>query len=358
MLIFGLISGCAFVAPETSRRAMSWEELPGWTEDAHAKTLPVFLRSCEKLRGAWDAPCAAAKLLPENISDIAARRFFENHFSPVQLLNENGNDEGLITGYYEPLLEGAVARSETFRYPVYARPAGLLRVELGALYPELQNKRVRGRINNGAVAPYYSRAEIDGANAPLAGEELLWVDDKAALFFLHIQGSGLVRLRDGRIVGVGYQDQNGHPYRSIGRILIERGEMRREDVNLFSLKKWLRDNPHRAGNLLNENPSYVFFTRRDDINFGPRGSLGVPLTPERSLAADTKAVPPGAPVWLSTVMPDDGKTPLRRLMFAQDTGGAIAGNVRADFFWGRGARAEKMAGLMKTRGKLFILLPR
>ena len=352
------ISGCAAVAPKEPPRsvAVSWAEVPGWTKDRHAEALPVFLRSCEKLSGKWRPACDAAKKIPP--TDNAARLFFEEYFSPQKMLDEKGGATGLITGYYEPLLHGALSPSERFRYPVYAPPAGLLHVKLDELHPELKNKRVRGRVSGGKVIPYYSRAEIDGGGAPLAGNELLWVEDKTALFFLHIQGSGLVRLQDGRIIGAGYADQNGRPYRSIGRILVERGEMPLAEVNLFSLREWLQKNPQKAEALLNENPSYVFFNLRDKVKDGPIGSLGVPLSPERSLAADTLAIPPGAPVWLDTVMPDDNTTPLKKLMFAQDTGGAIRGNIRADFFWGRGARAEKMAGLMKTRGALFVLLPR
>ena len=363
-----LVSGCAAVAPEPpepkspeivpedSRVAVSWAEIPGWMEDSHDMAAAAFLRGCEKLAGEWAAACAAAKKLPPDKG--AARRFFEEYFTPYQLLDENGGKTGLITGYYEPLLEGALSPSARFRYPVYGRPAKLLHVELGALYPELKGKRVRGRLAGGKVVPFYTRAEIDGAAAPLAGEELLWVEDKTALFFLHIQGSGLVRLQDGRLVGVGYADQNGRPYRSIGGILARRGDMELAEINLFSLREWLRDNPARADSLLEENQSYVFFALREDAGGGPFGSLGVALTPGRSLAADRKKVPLGAPVWLDTAMPDDESAPLRRLMVAQDTGGAIRGAVRADFFWGRGARAEKMAGLMKTRGALYVLLPR
>ena len=295
------LAGCAAVsdAPDAPRRAaVSWETLPGWSEDRHAAAVPAFLRGCEKMRGEeWRAACAAAARLPP-ADDGAARRFFERYFLPHQLLNEDGGAEGLITGYYEPLLRGAASPSARYQYPIYGRPADLLTVSLGALYPELENRRARGRVQSGEVVPYYSRAEIDGGGAPLAGEELLWVDDKFALFFLHIQGSGLVRLPDGRIVGVGYRDQNGHPYRSIGRLLAERGEMPLAAINLFSIREWLENNPARADALLRENPSYIFFTRRDEVGIGPRGALGVALTPERSLAADFSVVPRGAPVWL------------------------------------------------------------
>ena len=362
-----LLGGCAVVLPDSApdsvsdsarHVAVSWAELPGWGDDTHATAIPVFLRGCPKLGGEWTAICAAAKALPADVDDNTARQFFEDYFVPHQLRQEDGGREGLITGYYEPLLAGALSPSARYQYPIYARPEGLLSVELGALYPDLAGRRIRARVVGKKAIPYYSRAEIDGAATPLHGEELLWVDDKVALFFLHIQGSGLVRLPDGRIIGVGYHDQNGHPYRSIGRILIEAGEMTAAEVNLFSLLAWLENNESRADWLLNQNPSYIFFVRRDTVDIGPVGSLGITLTPERSLAVDKSAIPLGAPVWLATVMPNNAKQPLQKLMMAQDTGGAIKGKIRADFFWGRGEHAETMAGLMKTRGSLFVLLPR
>lgn len=359
VLIILAFAGCAAVQDvvDAPRAAVSWQELPGWEEDRHAEAIPAFLRGCLKLtqKQEWQGVCADAKELP--LDNAKVRDFFERRFTPYQLLNQDGGDSGLITGYYEPLLNGSLSPSATYPYPVYARPDDLLTVDLGELYPQLRGRRVRGRVAEGAVVPYYSRAQIDGHAAPLAGQEILWVDDKHALFFLHIQGSGLVKLADGKIIGVGYRDQNGHPYRSIGRELIDRGEMQAAEVNLFSLQKWLKDHPDRADELLNRNPSYVFFSRRDQIDVGPVGSLGAVLTPERSLAVDPSVVTLGAPVWISTTVPG-AQAAIQKLMFAQDTGGAIKGEVRADFFWGRGEHAEKMAGLMKERGKLFVLVPK
>ena len=356
ILLALFLAGCA--APQTVRQSVSWSELPGWSEDSHAAALPVFLRSCPRLGEEWSEACTAAKSLPSPADDRTVRAFFESYFMPHRQQDKDGGEDGLMTGYYEPLLEAALTSSPRFRYPLYARPEDLLSIRLESLHPELKNKRVRGRVSGGEVIPYYTRAEIDGDISLLSGSELFWVDDRDALFFLQIQGSGLVRLRDGTIVGVGYSDQNGHPYRSIGRMLAKRGAMEVADINLFSLRQWLKNNPQEATTLLNENPSYVFFSRRDNAGAGPQGALGVELTAERSLAVDKTSLPLGAPVWLSTVMPDDSQTPFQRLMVAQDTGGAIRGGVRADIFWGRGERAEKMAGLMKHRGQLFVLLPR
>jgi membrane-bound lytic murein transglycosylase A len=206
--------------------------------------------------------------------------------------------------------------------------------------------------------PFYSRTEIDGPARPLQGDEILWVDDRNDLFFLHIQGSGRVQLPNGTTVNVGYADQNGHPYVSIGKVLIDRGELEKEDVTLFSIRDWLRKHSDRAQALLNENPSYVFFAVLDGIETGPIGSLNVPLTAERSAAVDPDTIPLGTPVWIETELPDAEKTAFRRLFLAQDTGGAIKGAVRADIFWGHGERAEHMAGTMKQAGRIFALLPK
>ena len=205
--------------------------------------------------------------------------------------------------------------------------------------------------------PYYSRGEIDGGLSPLTGNELLWVDSAEALFFLHIQGSGRIQLPSGEIVGVGYADQNGHSYVAIGRRLIQMGELDVADVNLFSIKGWLRDHPDRAEALYNENPSYIFFVLRKTPQLGPIGAMNIPLVAERSVAVDPNIIPLGTPIWLDTRLPDDHQTQYRRLTFAQDTGGAIKGAVRADLFWGEGPHAEKLAGEMKQKGRIFVLLP-
>ena len=356
-----LLAGCApLEAPDTARVvSVTWQEVPGWSAERHAEALPVFRRSCEKIAAEplWENICAAAEDLPETTDDAEARLFFERHFMPHKLVNADGGDTGLITGYYEPLLYGARAPSPRYRYPIYALPPDLLHIELGTLYPALNRRRVRGRLAaDNTVQPFYSRAEIDSARLPLAGNELLWVDDQVGLFFLHVQGSGLVQLPEGDIVGVGYADQNGHDYRSIGKVLVEWGELALPEVSLFSIREWLDTHPERVEELLNANPSYVFFQETAASPLGPKGSLQVALTPQRSLAVDASVVFLGAPVWLDTVEPVSG-APLRRLMMAQDTGGAIKGQIRADVFWGRGGEAKKKAGLMKSRGRLYVFRP-
>lgn len=355
-----LLALTACVAPRTPGTGeLAWSQLPGWREDRHAEAWPALLAGCQRLkkRAEWKTICEDTALFPDPDNDTA-RAFFETRFEARALTNGNGESSGLITGYYEPLLHGSYTRSARFRYPVYRPPSDLLIVDLGDVYPELNGKRLRGRLVGRRVVPYFSRAQIDNGQAPLSGNELLWVDDAVGLFFLQIQGSGRVRLPDGRMVMVGYADQNGHPYQSIGRRLIDMGELKREDVSLDSIRAWLAANPDRAMEVLNSNPSYVFFTELDPSLPGPLGSLNVPLTRERSLAVDPAYVPLGLPVWVDTQRPDASQSPYRRLMFAQDTGGAIKGAVRADLFFGFGAEAEQLAGNMKAPGRLYMLVPR
>lgn len=339
---------------------MKWSKVPGWEQDHHAEAWPALIKGCERVAtqdAVWQGICARANAI-DSPTNTLARAFFEDEFLPHRVRGARGKRRGLITGYYEPLLHGNMLPTERFRYPIYQRPEDLLTIELGEVFSALQGQRVRGRLVGRKVVPYYDRAAIDSDANPLRGNELLWVDNAQELFFLHIQGSGRVRLTDGRVVGVGYADQNGHPYTSIGRVLMEQGELERDAINLFTIREWLRTNPHRAEALLHTNASYVFFTLRDTPQAGPIGSLQVPLTPERSLAVDPATIPLGLPVWLDTRLPDDANTPYRRLVFAQDTGGAIKGHLRADLFWGQGPRAERMAGTMKQEGRLFVLVPK
>jgi len=350
--------GCATPPEPGVGDPVKWSQLEGWQEDRHAESWTALTRGCSKLqtREEWADLCRAAEALAEP-SDAQARDFYERWFVPHEVNGVGGERTGLITGYYEPLLSGNRERSQRYRYPIYERPDDLIKVELTDLYPELKGKRLRGRLVGNKIVPYYSRSLLDKDPSLLSGHELLWVDDPVALFFLHVQGSGRVRMPDGKVVGVGYADQNGHPYQSIGRALITLGELEKDDVNLFSIREWLLNNPERIDGLLGRNASYVFFSERPAPEEGPYGSMNVPLVAERSIAVDPAVISLGTPVWLETTLPDT-REPYRRLMLAQDTGGAIKGPVRADVFWGLGERAERMAGLMKQTGQLYVLLPR
>jgi len=273
------------------------------------------------------------------------------------VLNPDGTDTGLITGYYEPLLKGSRRRSERFAYPIYAPPDDMLEVDMSELFPELRGRIAYGRLEGKRVVPYFNRAEIDAGKAHLEGKVLLWVENPVELFFLQIQGSGRIELEDGTHVKIGYAAQNGHPYASIGRRLIDMGELTPERASMQDIKAWAEKNPERLPIVLGHNPSYVFFRELPDTISGPVGALGVPLTNEYSIAVDRKTVPLGVPVFLATTQPNSSE-PLNRLMFAQDTGGAIKGAVRADFFWGFGDLAGAKAGRMKQSGRMWILFPK
>lgn len=349
-------------------RDVPFSALPGWATDRHAAAIPALIRSCPPLekRGVrgfdavfgwaaiWRSICAEARKLGAG-DDRAARAFFERRFAPAAVSGRDGAD-GLITGYFEPELQGSRKREGRFNVPLHVRPPDLVAVDLGRFSDELKGKRIAGRVVQGRLIPYHNRGQIE--RGALRGKklELVWVDDAADAFFLHIQGSGRIRLRDGSILRVGYAGTNGQPYTAIGRALIARGEIPRERMSMQAIRKWMTANPVPGAKLMRTNKSYIFF--RELKGPGPLGAQGVALTPERSIAVDRGILPLGLPVWMDTVLPDTATTPYRRLMIAQDTGGAIKGAVRADVFWGPGARAAKMAGSMKSPGRYWFLRPR
>ncbi len=338
----------------------AWSDLPGWTTDDVAAAWPAFLQSCRGVASkphgpAWKRVCDLARTA-DGKPGFDARRFFEQHLQPYSVANGGGAVDGMVTGYYEPLLRGSRSRGRGFEQPVRGVPDDLLTIDLSAVFPELKDKRVRGRLEGNKVVPYWSRAEIAARGERLPARTLLYVDDPVELFFLQVQGSGRVKLPDGSLVRLNYGDQNGHPYQSIGRVLVDRGELKLEEASMQGIQAWARANPARLDELLNSNPSYVFFREVPDSKGGPVGALGVPLTAERSIAVDPRSVPLGAPVFLATTRPNSAQ-PMNRLVMAQDTGGAIKGAVRADFFWGFGKEAGEQAGRMKQSGRMWVLLP-
>ncbi len=308
----------------------------------------------------WRPVCAEAAKLPAGDRE-AARRFFEARFQPWSARNHR-NPLGLFTGYYEPLLHGSRKRHGRYTVPLYGRPPELVMVDLGRFRDDLKGKRIAGKVEKGALVPYPDRKAID--EGALAGRklEIVWVDDPVDAFFLQVQGSGRVELAEGGEMRIGYAAQNGRPYASIGRALIQAGALRPETVSLRTIRAWLDAHPDKTDGVLETNPSYVFFQEVKGEAASPTGAEGVPLTPGRSLAVDLKYLPLGAPVWLSAGVPapEAGKPDrkLRRLLIAQDTGGAIRGPVRGDLFWGFGPEAGELAGRMKHRGKLWLLLPK
>ena len=335
-----------------------WEVLPEWATLDLTPSWAALLQSCRVLKAKpqWQNICVGAEMVNKNDSE-AQRMFYQDKLTPYQVFNTDGSEQGVITGYYEPLLKGSRFKGERFRYPLYAAPDDMLEIDLGDAYPQLKGQRLRGRLSGKRVVPYYKRAEIDAGTDGLKGRELFWVENAVELFFLQIQGSGRIELVDGRQIKVGYADQNGHPYVSIGKKLIEMGEMKLEDASMQGIKAWGEKNPQKLMALLELNPSYVFFRELPENISAPIGALGVPLTNEYSIAIDPRTIPLGAPVFLATTQPNSS-TPLNRLMLAQDTGGAIRGQVRADFFWGFGEKAGMQAGRMKQQGRMWVLLPK
>jgi len=356
---------------------VSADALPQIADTDLAAAWPALLASCRslersKLRGEpWIEPCRHAAAVPPG--DVRAQRsFLASRLDAYRMLSVTieGSAEarllasetrGRMTGYYEPLLNGSRTRVAPYIVPLHRRPQDLLTIDLSPLYPELANQRLRGRLQPSGqgmrVVPYWTRAEL--TEERLRGSELVWVDDVIEAFFLQVQGSGRVRFRDGSMIRVGYADTNGHPYRSIGRVLIDRGELALEQASMQGIMAWARANPARVAELLNENPSYVFFREvpLGDPAGGPVGALGVPLTPGYSVAVDPRFVPLGAPLVISSEHPVSG-APLRRLVLAQDTGGAIRGPLRFDFFWGFGADAARPAGRQRHDVQAWLLVPR
>ena len=335
--------------PPSARLSLSparYDQFAGWGDDPVAAAVPAFLRSCAAFQRAsddaplaprvkdvdfgavsdWREPCAAAAKLPAG-DDGAARHFFETGFVPL-LAGNNGASEGLFTGYYEITLNGSKKRGGPFQIPIYRRPADPKR---------------------------FSRAEIEDGALAGQGLEVLWVDDPVDAFFLEIQGSGRVHLKEGGMVRIGYDGSNGHAYVAVGRLLIERGEIPREQVTMQAIRAWMKAHPPEGVALRRENPSYVFF--REIPGEGPLGAQRVPLSAGRSLAVDRAFIPLGIPIWLEARERFTSGV-IHRLVIAQDTGGAIKGPVRGDLFWGHGKEAAEGAGAMNARGRYYLLLPR
>ncbi|AMM14930.1 MAG: MltA domain-containing protein [Pseudomonadota bacterium] len=324
----------------TRLTAVSWQQVPGWQDDSLLGATAAMRQNCSRLaqQPTWRRACAAAQRL-DDLDMNAAREFFEAYFTPFQLANTDGTLDGLVTGYYEPLLRGSRTRHGAYQYALYRWPY---------------------RFKTGTTLP--SRAQLESSGA-LNGNELVWVDDPIEAFFLQVQGSGQVVMEDGTTMRVGFGGTNNQPYKSIGRELLDRRELTPAQATMQGIKAWAKANPARVDALLDVNPRFVFFrempaasTLAAGVGTGPVGALGVPLTPERSIAVDPSAIPLGTPVFLQTTRPLSN-SPMNRLVFAQDTGSAIKGGVRADYFWGLGDDAGDLAGRMKQGGRMWLLLP-
>jgi len=334
-------------AGDTSARApLRVDSLPGWGDDDLRGLREALARQCALARPPQPWP----KLCPQLPSDEGLAHWLSDRFDAWPLAGTDDQREGLLTGYYEPIVHGTRTRVRATQVPLLARPADLVALPDGT----------RQRVRDGRTAgPYPSRANIENDGLPGA-KALLWLDDPIEAFFLHVQGSGRVRLPDGSIVRVGFADHNGHAYRAIGRVLIERGALAPDAVDAAAIRAWLRAHPGQAREVMHANPRYVFFRELPSTTMdaaGPPGSLGVALTPMRSVATDPAFVAPGALLFVDGSHPGSG-APLRRVVVSQDRGAAIVGAVRADLFWGAGDEAGRLAGLARQPMRMWLLLPR
>lgn len=365
-------------------KKISWQDLPNWkeaTQNDHnlQQSWDAFLLSCKAWKNnqklnqwkTWQNICNNAQNLAisNNKNNKEIIEFFENNLSAYEVINANNpNDYGTLTGYYEPLLYGSLTKTNRYKYAIYGEPENLLTIDFADLfdiYPELKNKRLRGRLdkNSKKILPYWDRQQLaefekeKNQNFANTGKPLLFVDDDVALFFLQIQGSGRIKLENGDFVRISYANQNGREYKSIGRILVKNNELPLSQATMQGIKQWIKNNPSKKQWLFNQNPSFVFFKISKELsaNDGAIGSLGIPLTAERSIAIDPRAIPLGTPIFMNTQI---ANKEINRLVMAQDTGGAIKGEIRADLFCGFGDKAGELAGSMNQKLKLWALFPK
>lgn len=368
-----ILSSCATQkseekAPALELKAARYSDLRGWGSDDMQTFIEGFSRSCARILKAdsakqfgalkeagtykdWQEACRSF----ESEGKTNPRRFFEDNFIPFAVTAE-GESKGLFTGYYEASLRGSSVRTDKYRYPLHSRPNDLVMVDLGLFREDFKGERIAGRVEEGNLKPYEARAQIIDGDWPHTDKVLVWVDDAVDAFFVQIQGSGVVEIADGSTMRIGYAGQNGHPYYAVGRELIKRGELTKETVSMQSIRAWLKAHPDQADEIMNTNKSYVFFKVLEGD--GPLGGENVPLTAQRSLAVDRSLLSYGLPLWVDIAPPNADAAPIRRLMIAQDTGGAIRGPVRGDVFWGFGPQAESIAGVMKSEGRYWVLLPK
>ena len=379
MTVCLLMVGCISISWKTPKKTddrltlkeSSFRRLPGWNTDNQKQALIPLQKSCARISkkdsnsnfgiGGFAGTAAAWQDVCKKLTNVQpptnakARQFFEDHFTPYEVWGLKGRN-GLFTGYYEPILRGSFKKHKPFLIPLYKRPTDLISVNLGDFRPELKGETIMGRVEKKKFIPYYKRAEIEKGILNQKHAEIVWVDSAVDAFFLHIQGSGQIQMDNGQTMRIGYAAQNGHPYTAIGREMVQQGALKKGNVSMQSIRDWLEKNPDKAADVMNLNTSYIFF-RKLEKGDGTIGAEGIPLTPLRSMAVDRKKIPYGVPIWLDAEEPD-GKNHLQQLMIAQDTGGAITGAVRGDFFWGSGNKAAHKAGLMKSKGRFWILLPK
>jgi membrane-bound lytic murein transglycosylase A len=362
---FLVASGMTGLAKPILERT-SFTGLPGWAAAEHGRALEAFRRSCDEILSqgrAFDRPSEFGgartdwiEVCEKGATARDPRSFFEQNFLPLKV-NDPTRPEGLFTGYFEPEAEGSLIPDRRFTVPIYRKPHDLVAFEK-VVAPEFRY----GRLVAGEPQPFFTRREIEEGALAGRGLELVWLADWADAFFMHVQGSGRVRLEDGSVLRLAYAGKSGQPYTGIGGLLVERGILEREDMSMQAIRSWMADHPAEARDLMWENKSFVFFREVsvDDPALGPPGAQKVPLTPLASLAVDRSLWAFGTPVFLDTTSPrarGAGADTFRELMIAQDTGTAIKGYARGDVFWGAGQDAAWIAGHMKSEGRMTALLP-
>ena len=353
---------------------LAWTDLAGWSGDDHVLAYKAFRVSCKPIAGQRNPPadpkalgtslrepCRAAKAL-DITDDAKARAFFERHFLPLRI-SRLGEDAGFVTGYYEPIIDGSRTQTDVYNVPVYRRPSNLFVHGFNQAAVGLPNKgQVFRKIGRRKLVPYYDRAEIEDGAIAGRGLEICWLKDQTDLLFAQIQGSARVRLEDGSTIRINYDAHNGYPYMAVGRILIDRGIIPKEQMSMQKIREWMAQNPDGARDLRRQNRSYVFFrevTLSDEDE--AVGAQGVPLTPGRSIAVDKSLHVYGTPFFIEGELPIDSelsKTPFRRLMVAQDTGSAITGPARADIYYGAGVDAGRVAGRFRHNMRFVMLVPK
>lgn len=373
VIISMLLSSCTTVEPSAVKPQLklapaTYSNIEGWGAAKQHQTLAAFEKTCARLMKSsadkkfglgisvkeWQTACQNLPN-PQTTNAADAKAYFETWFTPYSV--QSGSDsEGLFTGYYEASLRGSTVQTGAYQTPLRARPTDLVMVNLGEFVPDLKGQRIAGRVKDGQLKPYEDRASIEKGQLPKDMDmPIYWVDSAVDAFFLQVQGSGVITFSDGSTQRIGYDGQNGHPYTAIGKELIARGALTKENVSMQAIRDWLAANPKEAVEVMRTNKSYVFFKKLDGT--GPVGGEGVVLTPEVSIAVDRSIWPYGLPMYVDIEHPQGGPQ-IHKLMVAQDTGGAIRGIIRGDFFWGYGAQAAAHAGPMKSSGKLWVLLPK
>lgn len=360
--------------PESQYAPLTWSNVTGWADDDPLPAFKTFRASCKPI-AAQKSPLADSKALgtslrepciaarAEDISDSTkAREFFEKHFIPLQI-SRVGEDAGFVTGYYEPIVDGSRVQTDVYTVPVYRRPSNLFVRGYSQANASMPNKgQVFRKIGRRKLVPYYDRAQIEDGAITGRGLEVVWLKSQTDLLFIQIQGSARIRLEDGSIVRINYDAHNGYPYTPVGRILIERNIVPKEQMSMQKIREYMEQNPDAAKELRRQNRSYVFF-REVSLSATDEavGAQGVPLTAGRSIAVDKSLHIYGTPFFIEGNLPietDASTTPFHRLMVAQDTGSAIIGPARADIYFGAGADAGRVAGRLKNPARFVLLLPK